>query len=160
MVTAGDGQSLFCRNWLHLINLNWKKLFAVCMVWFESLHTLMQLHQQLIADGLRTVEPFKLSLHIRHWAKPRFCKPWPVPFSIRDAIGKELDSLEQQGIFKKVSTSDWAAPIVAVLKKDGQSRICGNYKITVNQMLAVGQYPLPKPDEVFAMLAKGKIFPS
>ena len=91
-------------------------------------------------------------------AKPRFFKPRPVPFAIRDAVGRELDSHEQQGILKKVSNSDWAAPIVAVLKKDGKFWICGDYKVTVNQVLATEQYPLPFVDDMFATLAKGKIF--
>ena len=52
----------------------------------------------------------------------------------------------------------WAAPIVAVLKKDGRFQICGDYNVTINQVLSVEQYPLPKPDELFATLAKGKIF--
>ena len=29
--------------------------------------------------------------------------------------------------------------------KDGQLRICGDYKVTVNQALKTEQYPLPKP---------------
>ena len=39
VVTAGDGQSLFSRNWLNHIKLNWKKSFAVRTVWLESLQT-------------------------------------------------------------------------------------------------------------------------
>ena len=66
-----------------------------------------------------------------------------MPFAIKDAVGKELDSLEQQGILRKISNSDWAAPIVAVPKKDGKFRICGDYKVVINQVLAVEQYPLP-----------------
>ena len=43
-------------------------------------------------------------------------------------------------------------------KKDGKFRIWDDYKVTVNQELAMDQYPLPKPDESFTTLAKGKIF--
>ena len=58
----------------------------------------------------------------------------------------------------KTISSDWAAPIVAVHKKDEKFRICGDYKVTINQALNVEQYPLRKPDEFFATLAKGKVF--
>ena len=58
----------------------------------------------------------------------------------------------------KTSSSDWAAPIVAVPKKDGKFWICGDYKVTINQVLNVEQYPFPKPDELFSTLAKGKVF--
>ena len=53
---------------------------------------------------------------------------------------------------------DWAAPIVAVPKKDGRFHICGNYKVTVNGALDVDQYPLPNPRELFATLTGGKTF--
>ena len=89
-------------------------------------------------------------------ATPNFFKPRRVPFAIKEAIGRELDSMEEQGTLERVDHSEWAAPIVAVPKKDGTFRICGDYKVTVNQALAVDQYPLPKPDDLFATLAGGK----
>ena len=66
--------------------------------------------------------------------------------------------MEEQGTLERVDHSEWAAPIVAVPKKDGKFQICGDYKVTVNQALAVDQYPLPKPDDLFATLAGGKVF--
>ena len=66
--------------------------------------------------------------------------------------------MEKQGILEPVTHSNWAAPIVAVPKKDGSFRICGDYKVTVNQVLDVEQYPLPKPEDLFATLAGGKLF--
>ena len=66
--------------------------------------------------------------------------------------------MEEQGTLERVDHSEWAAPIVAVPKKDGKFQICGDYKVTVNQALAMDQYPLPKPDDLFATLAGGKVF--
>ena len=54
--------------------------------------------------------------------------------------------------------SEWATPIVAVPKPDGRVRLCGDFKVTVNQSLSVDQYPLPKVDDLFATLAGGKKF--
>ena len=99
-----------------------------------------------------------MQLHVRPDALPKFFKPRPVPFATKDAIGAELDRLEVEGIVEKVTHSEWAAPIVAVPKKDGTFRICGDYKVTVNSALDVDRYPLPKPDELFASLANGQKF--
>lgn len=48
-------------------------------------------------------------------------------------MGKELDRFVAEGVLECVKSSEWAAPIVAVLKKDGGIRICGDYKVTINQ---------------------------
>ena len=55
------------------------------------------------------VVPYKASVHIQQGVKPHFLKPHLVPFSIRDAVGREPGSLEQQGIIRKVNNSAWAA---------------------------------------------------
>ena len=52
---------------------------------------------------------------------------------MREKVEQELDRLQQQGVLTPVAFSDWAAPIVPVLKKDGSVRICGDYRLTVNQ---------------------------
>ena len=62
-------------------------------------------------------------------------KPGPVPFALKEAVGKELDRLQARGILEKISSSEWAAPIVVVPKPGGKLRICGDYKVTVNSEL-------------------------
>ena len=133
-------------------------LTAVRTVTLKSLNGLMQQHVSLFSDTLGTVEPFRATLHVLPDAIPKFRKARSVPFAIKEAIGKELDRMEQQGILQKVSHSEWAAPIVPVPKKDGRFRICGDYKVTINPSLSVDQYPLPKPEDLFASLAGGTIF--
>ena len=91
-------------------------------------------------------------------AVPKFCKARTVPFALKEAIEKKLNRLEQNGIIKKITYSPWAAPIVPVPKGDGHIRLCGDYKVTINPMLEIDQYPLPKPDDIFATLAGGKYF--
>ena len=59
-------------------------------------------------------------------AKPVFCKARTVPIAIRGAVEETLERLENDGVLEKVSHSRWAAPIVAVPKKDGTIRLCGD----------------------------------
>ena len=65
-----------------------------------------------------------------------------------------LRKLETDGVIKPVQFSKWAAPIVPVLKPDGSVRICGDYKVTLNQ----DTYPLLKIEDLFTTLAGGKLF--
>ena len=158
IVVAGNGPSLFGSNWLKYLRLDWSTIATVNTVRGKSLQALLKEQPQLLAEGLGKVEPYRATLQVWPDVMPKFCRFRPVPFAIREAVGKELDHLEEQGIIEKVTHCDWAAPIVPVPKKDGRFRICGDYKVTINQALSVEQYPLPKPEDLFATLAGGQAF--
>jgi len=59
---------------------------------------------------------------------------------------------------EKIQFSDWAASIVTVFKWDGSVRICGDYKLTLNQAAKTESYPLPRIEDIFASLCGGKSF--
>ena len=40
----------------------------------------------------------------------------------------------------------------------GEDRLCGDFKVTLNPVMAVDQYPLPKPQDLYATLSGGKKF--
>ena len=43
-------------------------------------------------------------------------------------------------------------------KGDGQIRLCGDHKVTVNKSREVNQYPLLRPDKLFIALSGGVEF--
>ena len=69
-----------------------------------------------------------------------------------------MNRLEKDGVIEPIQFSDWAAPIVPILKQDGSVRVCGDYKLTVNQAAKTDTYPLPRIEDHFASLLGGKIF--
>ena len=75
-------------------------------------------------------------LHVKPNSVPKFRKACPVCFAIRKALGQEIDHLEAKGILQKVKYCELTASVIAVPKKNGQLRICGNFKVTVNPVLA------------------------
>ena len=89
----------------------------------------------MFSDGLGTLKGEK--------AVPRFHKARPVPYIMKEKTEDELQRLQDDGIIEPVTFSKWAAPIVPVRKGTGV-RICGDYKVTVNQAIVEDKYPLPK----------------
>ncbi|GFS67333.1 uncharacterized protein K02A2.6 [Trichonephila clavipes] len=59
---------------------------------------------------------------------------------------------------EKVDSSEWATPVVPVVKSDGSIRLCADYSVTLNPNLIVPQHPLPRLDEIFGSLNGGKQF--
>ena len=156
VVVSGTGPSLFGRNWLDHLRLDWPRIGAVSAG--LPLSDMMNNFQDVFAKELGQIHPFTAKLHVPQDAKPRFYKPRPVPYSRREGVEEALDRLEESGIVERVSHSKWAAPIISVPKKDGTIRVCGDYSVTVNSVLDVDQYPLPRPEDLFAKLAGGKKF--
>ena len=57
-----------------------------------------------------------------------------------------------------VNFSEWAAPVVPVVKRDGSVRVCGDYKLTVNRAAKVDSYPLPRLEDIFTAVSGGRTF--
>ena len=157
IVVAGDGPSIFGRNWLKHLCRDWQRIGSITTGQTpRSLESPLIKHVAIFKVELGTIQVFKEKLQMKQDAKPRFRRARSVPFVIKEAIELELDRLEASRILKKVTYSDWAAPIIAVPKKDGNIRISRDYKVTVNPELDENQYPLSNPDYLFATLAGGK----
>ena len=158
-VVQGNGPTLLGRSWLQHIRLDWRSLgIATIQTGSPQPESLLKKYEAVFEGGLGKMHHFKASLHINRDAVPRFHRPRSVPFALRETVGQELDRMEKEGVLERVSHSQWAAPIVPVPKKDGHVRICGDFKVTVNSALQVDQYPLPKPEDLFATLVGGQKF--
>ncbi|XP_011859723.1 PREDICTED: uncharacterized protein LOC105557164 [Vollenhovia emeryi] len=58
----------------------------------------------------------------------------------------------------KINVSRWATPIVPVLKKNNQVRICGDFSVMLNPNLIVDELPLPTTNELFTSMEGCTIF--
>ena len=114
--------------------------------------------QKIFKEGLGKVKDFKAKIHVEADATSKFCKARPVPYSMKVKIEEELDRLLSLGILKPVQFSEWAMPIVPVLKSDRSVRICGDFKVTVNPVAKLDCYPIPRIEDLLATLGGGKSF--
>ncbi|XP_024892655.1 uncharacterized protein K02A2.6-like, partial [Temnothorax curvispinosus] len=107
---------------------------------------------------VRVKNDIQARLNVKRNTNPVFHKPRPVPFRLRNQIEEELETLTQNGILEKVDFSEWATPIVPVIKKNGEIRVCGDYSVTLNPNLNIDSHPLPTPDELLTQMAGEKVF--
>ena len=157
-IVKGKGRNLLGRNWLEHLVLDWKALVAsVNYISPNKLGELLNEYADVLCDKLGALNSTTAKLHVKPNSVPRFHKARPVLFAIKEALGHELDHLEAEGILEKVKHSEWAAPVVAVPKKNDQFRVCG-FKVTVNLVLAIEKYPLPKLKDLMTNLAEGLRF--
>ncbi|CAC5358317.1 unnamed protein product [Mytilus coruscus] len=158
-VVQKRGGILFGRDWLRKIRLDWIKINKVSV---ENVNKktkeLLDQHSSVFNDNIGCVNGITGNLIMKDNVKPVFMKARPIPYALRPKVEQELDRLEEEGIISKVPTSEWATPIVPVVKRSGGVRICGDFKVTTNQQLQVDQYPLPRIDNIFASLSRGEKF--
>ena len=106
-------------------------------------------HKSVFNDELGTMQDTKAKLFVKPDSIPKFFKPRSVPHALKGAIEQELNRLESMGVIEKVPYSEWAAPIVPVVKPDNSIRVCRDYKVTVNSVLEVDHATPPaKPRRV------------
>ena len=156
IVVDGQGLSLVGRDWLSKFNLVGSRVVNMCREPVRS--NLLEEYAEVFSGEPSKIQPFEAKLVLKENVQPVFCRPRSVPFAIKGAVEQELERLEKgyRGIIVKVSHSDY--PIVPVVKANHQLRVCGDFKVTLNPVLDIEQYPLPKPENLFATLAGGKKF--
>ena len=154
---------LLGRDWLYNLQLDWPKLLSSksnADPRVHTLHTAEWIHKypEVTKEGLGWLKGLKAEVKLKEGASPQFCKSRPVPFALREKVEETLLRQVEEGELEQVESSEWAAPIVIARKKDGDIRICADFKRTINPHLEEKTFPLPTPDEVFSTLANGESF--
>jgi transposase InsO family protein len=167
-VVGSEFPTLFGRDWIvAFFGDDWlSRLLAVdvhqvqsvgddvrCKEFLESIQGC-----EIFRPELGDVKPYEGTLDLKEDYRPKFCSARKVPFAVKDLLGKELDRLEQEGTLVRVDHSEFASPVVPILKKNGSIRVCGDYKATVNPNLDTKVYPLPVLEDCFAEMKGGKLF--
>ncbi|XP_076465997.1 uncharacterized protein LOC143297483 [Babylonia areolata] len=87
---------------------------------------------------------------------PLRTKQYPLPFSQREVIQKEVDQMLKMGVIEP-SSSPYTSPIVLVKKRDGKVRFCVDFR-RVNKVTTFDAEPMPDVETLFAKLAGKKVF--
>ncbi len=126
VIVGGKCPTLLGRDWLEELRLGWSRIKAVSS---NDLQAKLRNYDDVFQPGLGNYKGFQARIDVDPEANPRFYKARTVPYAMRLMVDKELDRLVQA-----VEHSDWAAPIVAVLKPDRKNvRICGDFRQSSGQ---------------------------
>lgn len=84
--------------------------------------------------------------HIRTGAnQPVYQQPYRIPHAWKDQVRKEIRTMLDTGII--VPSDPWTSPIVPVKKKDGNIRLCVDYR-KLNVITEEDRYQMPRVDEL------------
>ncbi len=86
--------------------------------------------------------------------KPIYHPPYRLPQAWQSKVREEIRSMAEAGIIVP-SSSPWTSPLVPIRKKDGNLRLCVDYR-RLNQVTQEDRYPMPRVEELLELLGKAR----
>lgn len=155
-IVNGQGPALLGRDFLSLFNLQLSKVNHCSEK--SEVEFYMTKFPKLFSNRLGCLNKFKVKLTLKPDSHPIFFRPRPVPFALKAKIEQEIGRLVKEGVLQPIDKSDFASPTVPVLKHNGDIRLCADFSVTLNKLLQIEKYPLPRTEELFAKLHGGQQF--
>ena len=163
LVVKQEGPTLMGRNWMKFLRLNWKEIKSVRLSNDEqktsenkNVGKILEKHRKLFEPGIGKLTNITGKHTLQDGAQPKFLQAEGSRIFIQTRVEEELEWLQQEGVISPIELSDCATPIVPLSKANGTVRICGDYKVNLNPVMKIEQYPLPKVADIFASLSGGQ----
>ncbi|XP_017475378.1 PREDICTED: uncharacterized protein K02A2.6-like [Rhagoletis zephyria] len=142
----------------NVLGCNWFDALGISVQGVLAIKHILGKFEHLFSKELGKFRGELVSLQVKNNIQPIRLPARRIPIAIRSLVETELDRLCAQGIFEPVEYSDWATPIVPVLKSDGTIRICGDCKSTVNKAMLPHNFQIPSKSSLISSIERGKIF--
>ena len=85
-------------------------------------------YPELFQGELGTLAGGEAEIYIDPKTKPIFCKARPFPYFLKEKIEQSLKKLIAEGTLTPVQFSEWAAPILLIVKEDGSVKYLYGYE--------------------------------
>ena len=164
-IIQGNSNPIIGREWLEVFKLikldketNVIKINSLSETKGSKYKEIVNEFSEVFSEKLGLYTRNKFSLKLKEGARPVYCKPRPVPLALREKVEKEIDRLVKADVLEPVNSSEWATPVVPVLKTNGEVRLCGDYRMTVNPQLQIDRHPIPKVSDLLFKIKKGGCF--
>ena len=129
-IIEGNRPNLLVRDCLAKIRLKWEGLFSMNSESKTNLDDLLHEFEDIFSSELGAMKNEKAKIYLKPNSIPKFLKVCPVPYALKNKTKLEIERMVKINILEPVDVSEWANPIVPVIKEDGSIRICGDYKMT------------------------------
>jgi hypothetical protein len=156
---------LLGRDWLNVLCPRWRDAFLINALrenfdWDETkvngfrtktVNEIKSNYACLFDNDLSMpISDMKVDIRMRNGVKGFVHKPYNVPHSIKDKVESEIDKMIRDKIIKRVEYVEWASPMVAVKKSNGEIRCCLDGSKTINPFIETNHYPIPLIDDLLA----------
>lgn len=152
-----DFYLLFGRTWLDMFYPNWRQFFTTSL----KINNIDEDSGKIAVDKLKNrfknvftkkistpIDGFKAELIMKDKI-PIFKKALDVPYRLKDKVSEYLDKLEAEQVITPIDSSEWASPIVILIKKNGAIRLVIDCKVSINKAIVPNTYPLPTSQDIF-----------
>lgn len=125
---------------------------------YEEKTKLVEMFEKEYVQPERPIEPkVNAELTLRLFkVQPFHFSPRRLSYMEKDCLRKLVDELLAKGIIKE-SDSEYASPVILVPKKNGEFRLCIDYR-TLNKYIAKDNYPIPVIEDQINVLKNKRYF--
>lgn len=108
------------------------------------------------ATDIGLCKTLKHEIKLKEGAEPLCFPIRRIPIALEEKVNDLVDDLHEKGIIRE-SKSPWCAPLVIVKKKNGDIRLCLDFR-GLNSLTNRPIYPIPEAQELFDTLSGSHFF--
>lgn len=120
----------------------------------QRLRALLKKYKSLYDDTFPGINTHPHDIELKEGARPIHQFPYRAGLKAREVERAELDKMLKQGVIEP-ATSPWGSPVVFAPKKDGNLRLCVDYR-RLNALTIKDSYPILRMDECIDSLGSAK----
>ncbi len=120
------------------------------------LQDILKKHEIVFKEELGTLKGATAKIHVVSGAEPHFFKSRSLPFAMREKVEAELDRLIKEHIIEPVKFQSGQLLWCLCWSQMDQWDSVEIIEWTVNRESSLEQYPIPRMEDMFAVLSGGE----